>query len=437
MKIKKSKETGIGYRDIFRQKEYCKVIAASLINRFGDSIDAVAYTWVIYEITGNAAWSAIIFGLNNLPSVLVAAFAGAWVEGRKKKNVMIATDLLRAICVAFVASAYLMGFLEVWMLVITTLTISTAEAFRGPANTALTPLVLDREYYEYGMSLQSTLSSAVQLIGIAAAGGIVALIGTAGAIYIDVATFILSAGIILTVGVKEEHIAKERFDVKEYAGTLKEGIRYVAHNKVILYITGIGLFLNMALVPFNSLQAPLADEILGGGAEVLSLFGIVVTLGMMLGSFTFPMLQKRIAERIILFLTGLGIGIFYIGLIVFEPVYGNRWLMCISVVVFGGILGYTVALGSALVSVEFVKQTEKAYLARAGSIFSAVSAAAMPVTSFLVSGVVVYTGIAPLFIGGGVLGLIAGIGTLMNRILDEGQAKGSVSREENENNRKR
>jgi len=61
----------------------------------------------------------------------------------------------------------------------------------------------------------------------------------------------------------------------------------------------------------------------------------------------------------------------------------------------------------------------------------------MPVTSFLVSGVVVYTGIAPLFIGGGVLGLIAGIGTLMNRILDEGQAKGSVSREENENNRKR
>ena len=94
MKIKKSKETGIGYRDIFRQKEYCKVIAASLINRFGDSIDAVAYTWVIYEITGNAAWSAIIFGLNNLPSVLVAAFAGAWVEGRKKKNVMIATDLL-------------------------------------------------------------------------------------------------------------------------------------------------------------------------------------------------------------------------------------------------------------------------------------------------------------------------------------------------------
>ena len=194
MKIKKSKETGIGYRDIFRQKEYCKVIAASLINRFGDSIDAVAYTWVIYEITGNAAWSAIIFGLNNLPSVLVAAFAGAWIEGRKKKNVMIATDLLRAICVAFVASAYLMGFLEVWMLVITTLTISTAEAFRGPANTALTPLVLDREYYEYGMSLQSTLSSAVQLIGIAAAGGIVALIGTAGAIYIDVATFILSAG---------------------------------------------------------------------------------------------------------------------------------------------------------------------------------------------------------------------------------------------------
>lgn len=34
----------IGYRTILKQKEYMKVIIASIINRFGDSVDAVAYT---------------------------------------------------------------------------------------------------------------------------------------------------------------------------------------------------------------------------------------------------------------------------------------------------------------------------------------------------------------------------------------------------------
>ena len=57
-------ESKVGYRDIFRQTEYMKIMIAALINRFGDSIDAIASTWIVYEITGNAAWSAIIYGVN-------------------------------------------------------------------------------------------------------------------------------------------------------------------------------------------------------------------------------------------------------------------------------------------------------------------------------------------------------------------------------------
>ena len=96
----------IGYKDIFKQKEYMKMMVAALINRFGDSIDAIASTWIVYELTGSAVWSAVIFGVNKVPSVFVTPLAGAWVEGRNKKVIMIITDLIRAFCVAFVASGY-------------------------------------------------------------------------------------------------------------------------------------------------------------------------------------------------------------------------------------------------------------------------------------------------------------------------------------------
>ena len=42
-------ESKVGYRDIFRQTEYMKIMIAALINRFGDSIDAIASTWIVYE----------------------------------------------------------------------------------------------------------------------------------------------------------------------------------------------------------------------------------------------------------------------------------------------------------------------------------------------------------------------------------------------------
>lgn len=104
-----------------------KIIIAALINRFGDAVDAIASTWIVYEITGSATWSVIIFGINKVPSVVVITFAGAWVEGRNKKSIMVITDIIRAI----VATGYLFGFLNVWLLLLTTLTISTVEAFRG------------------------------------------------------------------------------------------------------------------------------------------------------------------------------------------------------------------------------------------------------------------------------------------------------------------
>ncbi|CBK73413.1 hypothetical protein CIY_04750 [Butyrivibrio fibrisolvens 16/4] len=74
------------YKDVFSQTEYVKIMFAALINRFGDSIDAIASTWIVYQITGSAAWSALIFGINNLPTVVVTPLAGPWVEGKTKSE---------------------------------------------------------------------------------------------------------------------------------------------------------------------------------------------------------------------------------------------------------------------------------------------------------------------------------------------------------------
>lgn len=412
-------EKKIGYKDILKQKEYMKMMAAALINRFGDSIDAVAYTWIVYELTGNAAWSAIIFGANMLPSVVITPLAGAWVEGRKKKPIMVVTDLIRAACVALIATGYLFGFLQAWMLLATTLIISTVEAFRGPANTALTPKVLDRELYEYGMSLSATLSSLVQLIGMAAAAGIIAVIGTAGAIYVDMATFLLSALIIVFVRIKEENMEKQSFDAKEYMETLKGGFLYTRQRAPIRFIIILALFANAMLVPFNSMQAPLTNEILKGGPEVLSILGIVLTFGMMAGSATYPMLQKKISERVLLPVGVIMIGVFYLGMVLGQPLYDRKWFMYAWVVLLSALFGYFMSILMSIINVELVKRTEEGYLARVGSIVSALGSAATPLVSFIVGAVVAYISTETLFVAVGIMDLSGCIFIARSNALEE------------------
>lgn len=414
-----SENEKIGYKDIFRQKEYMKMIIAALINRFGDSIDAIASSWIVYELTGDAVWSAIIFGVNKLPTVIITPLAGAWVEGRKKKTIMVVTDIMRALCVAFIATGYLLEFLQPWMLVLTTFTISTAEAFRGPASTALTPKVLKKEYYSRGMALMSTASSIVELIGTAMAAGIIAVIGTAGAIYIDMVTFLLSAFIIVFVNTKEEKQAKIKFDGKTYCLTLKEGFQYVAKVPIICFFMIVCIFLNAILVPLNSLQAPMAEEILGAGAEMLSVVGIAATVGMLLGSIAYPKMEELLGGRKVLIFASIAIAVFYIGIPVCQPFYFNKMFAYCFAASVTTLLGCGTSVASMYMNVVLVREVDESYLARVASITGAASSAAVPLVSFVVSAVVATVSTVPMFILSGLCAIIAGVYFLFTKHMNE------------------
>ena len=122
----------IGYRDVFGQKEYLKLLIANLISRFGDSIDAIAFTWIVYQVTGSASWSAIIFAMNRLPSIFVQPFAGAWVERRNKKRIMVGADLIRGVIVVMLAVLLYTNRVNAGILLMFTLIISSVEAFCLP-----------------------------------------------------------------------------------------------------------------------------------------------------------------------------------------------------------------------------------------------------------------------------------------------------------------
>ena len=395
------------YKDVFSQTEYVKIMFAALINRFGDSIDAIASTWIVYQITGSAAWSALIFGINNLPTVVVTPLAGPWVEGKNKKRIMIVTDIIRAIVVAAVASLFLVDLLQPWMLVISTLIISTVEAFRGPASTSLTPMVLADELYEFGMSLSSSLSQIVQLIGLGCAAGIIALVGISGALYIDMATFIMSAAIILFVNSHETKKEKVVFKFSEYTKDFIDGVKYVSKEVVIVFFLLYTVCLNAVLVPINGLQAPMAEQLLHSGVEVLSIFSITITVGMLLGSFVYPFIAQRITTKILYWEEMVAIFAFYVGIVVAEPLYSSKIFTYVIVSVLSVLLGMGISIGNSMVSVIFMRKVNKEYIARAAAIATSVSVMSMPVVSFIVSGVVTFVSVQTVFIVSGIVVLVA------------------------------
>lgn len=397
MKRRENSEQAVCYRDILRQREYLKIIGASLVNRFGDSIDEIAFTWLVYELTGNAGWSALVFAANQLPSVLVQPFAGALVEGMDKKKLMVFTDVVRGVTTIGLSLLYISGLLTPYIMLLFTLINSSVEAFRLPASMALVPKILEEKYYSYGTSLNSALSTIVQLIGLGAAGFIIGFFGIGCAIAIDGISFFSSALILTFLKVREDNLRREKLLVKEYLATLKEGLSYIKDAPIIRNFCLLSVLLNTMLTPLNSLQSPLIYEVLGQGSELLSAFALAFTAGMGIGSFLYPFVCNKFSVRTQV--TGLGIS-FAVCMYAYtlgEYFQSNVPAIYILTVVLSLLLGMTLSLMSATVSVCFMTSVKKEYLARAGSIFNAGASAAIPAASLAVSALTAICPVSQIF----------------------------------------
>lgn len=396
---KETKEKKIGYRDILRQKEFGKLMLASVITRFGDSLDAIAFTWLVYQVTGSAAWSGLIFALNRVPTILLQPFTGAAVERKNKKYIMVAADFIRGVVVALLAWSYVAGTINPWIMAIFTLVISTVEAFEMPAATALIPKLLDAEYYEFGMSLKSVVCTVVELIGTGLAGIIIGCFGVQAAILIDAATFFGAAFVELFLKVKENNRRKSgKEGVRQYFTDLKDGFLYMKDRRVVRNFCLMALFVNAMLVPVNSFESPLVSDVLGEGSGLLSAMGIAFVIGSGMGSFLFPYLSGKISIRRIILINGLLLA-FSEGFLTAGSHFKGQTMIVYAMTFLAAFgIGLTASVLSSLFSVQFLKSVEEDYLSREVALLNAGATAAMPVASFLLSFLIKFISVKNLFL---------------------------------------
>ena len=377
------------YLKILKESEYRKLLFSNLINRFGDSVESIAFTWVVYQITNSAAWSAIVFALNMLPNVIVQPFAGAIVEKMNKKQVVIATHFLRALLITLFIILFELGYVNPLILSCFTLIITTVESFNLPAGAAFTAQVIKREDINAGMSLNSVFTNAASLAGSGAAGFIIAKFGVEAAMFIDVSTFIIAAILIVLIKEASNTVSNDTDSTKNnssgYIKMLKEGIVYVFKTPVVRNFCIICITLNCMLIPLSALKAPIADNIFGMGSELLSFAGIFASIGGIAGAVLLPYIAKILSP---LRITIMGIFLLIIGMTCIPAgrlVKGNAILSYILISASFFIMVASASLVGGIINIQFMKCADHNYMARASAVFNSSVTAAMPIGSFIVS----------------------------------------------------
>lgn len=388
--MEENKRKDLTYRDILTERQYLKSIIANTFSRFGDSVDSVAYAWMVYQITGSKTWLAIIWGVNTLPSILFQPFIGPLIDNMNKKRVIVLCDLCRGLLVCFTGILLLFNKITPWYLIIFTFLNSTLEAFSIPATVAMLPKILDKEKYSHGIALKSTLSRFAELVGFGVAGILIGLLGTGGTLIVDSTLFILSSIIISTIRYNDKKVEKVVMNVRKYLSDLKEGFTYFKTKDILFTICIFGCIINVIILPTSTLQAAYVSESLSLGVEAISLSGVCMTIGMLIGTAAYPSVSKHISRKKIFNVSWIFLGIFYFSLVGLGYVSGNI-TKYLSYGVASILLGLLVANLNLITTVLFMSSVDDEFMGRAGGIFNSLVTSSMPLASFGIAA------IAPLF----------------------------------------
>ncbi|MFC9689172.1 MFS transporter [Kribbella sp. NPDC056951] len=263
--------------------------AGQSVSAVGTHVTAVALplTAAITLDAGAAGVSAIATA-SYLPSAVLPLLAGHWLEGRRKRGLMVATDLLRAAAVAAIPLAWAFDHLSVAILVAVALVVGAASVVFDIASFAYLPdFVPEQELPAANRALQGS-STAAQVGGPGLAGLLVQMLGPAIALLVDAISYVASA-----VGIAAARRTEAAPQSTDERPGLWEGVRQIAVSPFLRSMTvGVALYNGAAqIMVVNLVILAVKDRGLSAGG-----YGIALSAGGV-GAFVGAMIVLRPARR--------------------------------------------------------------------------------------------------------------------------------------------
>ncbi len=405
---------------VFRNRSYVLLIFSNIFNRFGDSIDAIVFTWLTYDLTGSASFSAIVFAANRFPTVILQPVAGVLIERKRKKYIMAAADVMRASLAGYILVRLITGVLAPAEMITVTFLISTVESFRQPAGYSILPSIIDKSMYSKAVSYQSGISSAAELAGMGAAGVLIGFIGNAGAVAVDVAMFALSALFLIFMKTGERRSSSEnKMSYVRFVSDLKEGVYGIKQSRVLSYLLILVIILNALLTPFNALQAAMVSEILHSDETMLSVSGAAVSIGMITGAAVYPTVSKYMTKRHMLIVGTVMCSMMYLGNIFIGAFFTGSAGLYPAEAVLMMTTGAAIAVVNTFSNVEILNTCRQEMLSRVNGLVGSACSLATPLTSAAVSLLISGIPIDVFFIVCGILVFITGMVMFSRRLMPE------------------
>jgi predicted MFS family arabinose efflux permease len=287
------------YRRVFGIAEFRALFASMVVSVAGDQVARVALSMLVFDRTRSAGWTAGVYALTYLPSILAGPLLSGLADRWPRRRVMVAADLLRAALVAVMAIPGLPLLLVAGLLVL----VQAAGAPGNAARAATAAAVLPGDEFVLGKGILDMVVQLAQVVGFATGGSLVATFGSGQALIADAATFVVSA-MVVRVGIRARPAAgvpaaaaEQGTRLGRWWDDLRAGTVLVARTPRLRSLVGLACIAGF-YVTVEGLAAPYAASI-GGSAQAVGVLLAASPAGTVLGMVLVARLAPPVRMRLL------------------------------------------------------------------------------------------------------------------------------------------
>jgi len=256
--------------------------AGQSVSLIGTWITRVATSWLVFRLTGSAFLLGVVGFWGQIPTLVLAPFAGVLVDRSNRHHILVWTQALSALQSAALAALALTHTITVEWIIILQIAQGVINAVDTPARQSFVVQMVDNPAdLPNAIALNSTMVNASRIIGPTIGGLIIAAVGEGWCFAIDAVSYIAVIGSLLAMTVT---VAEQRTVKGNVLNELVAGYRYVTgFAPVRTSLLLLALVATMGM-PYTVLMPIIATKVLHGGPHTLGFLMTASGLGAVVGA---------------------------------------------------------------------------------------------------------------------------------------------------------
>jgi MFS family permease len=272
--------------NIFRSlkyKNYRYFFAGQSISLVGTWIQRIAMPWLVYHLTGSAFLLGLVGFAGQIPTFLLAPFAGVITDRYNKYFILMSTQILAMLQALALAILYFLQIINIWHIVLLNVLLGCVNAFDIPSRQSFViELVEKKEDLGNAIALNSSMVNGARLLGPSIAGIIIATVGEGVCFFINAVSYLFVIFSLMKIKVhnKRTNNHKRKHLLKE----LREGLSYTFGFAPIRSVILLLALVSLMGIPYAILMPVFVKQVLHGGSHVFGFLMGASGFGALIGA---------------------------------------------------------------------------------------------------------------------------------------------------------